>query len=118
MGRYRHVLPAVKTGNRIYIAGTTAIDTDGNIVGINDPYAQAVQVLSNIERALKEAGASMADVVRTRMFVTDIGHWETFAKAHAKFFAGIKPAATMVEVQRLIDTDMLIEIEVDAEISV
>jgi enamine deaminase RidA (YjgF/YER057c/UK114 family) len=108
---------AVKVGNHIFVAGSTSSDKDGNIIGKQDHYAQTVQTLVNIENALKQAGASMADVVRTRMFVTDISQWEAYGKGHAKFFTGIKPAATMVEVQRLIHPDMLIEIEADAVIA-
>ena len=108
---------AVKVGNRVYVAGTTATDAKGQIVGPGDPYAQTVQTLKNIERALENAGAKLEDVVRTRMFVTDIKRWEEYGRAHGDFFHTIRPASTMVEVTRLVDPAMMIEIEVDAEIS-
>jgi enamine deaminase RidA (YjgF/YER057c/UK114 family) len=104
---------AVRIGNIIEVAGTTAVDGE-NIVGENNAYEQTKFILSKIENALKEAGASMNDVVRTRMFVTDISKWEEIGKAHGEFFRTIKPAATMVEVKSLIDPRMLLEIEVTA----
>ena len=107
---------AVRVGSRIYVTGTTAIDENSNIVGVGDAYAQAVQVIKNIEKALNALGASLENVVRTRMFVTDLSRWEEFGKAHGEFFGEIMPATTMVEVSRLIDAEMLIEIEADAEI--
>ncbi len=107
---------AVRVGNRIYVTGTTATDENSNIVGISDAYAQAVQTIKNIERALQALGAELENVVRTRMFVTDISRWEEYGKAHGEFFREILPATTMVEVSRLIDPNMLIEIEADAEI--
>lgn len=107
---------AVKVGTRIYVTGTTATDKDGNIVGENDAYAQTVQVIKNIESALENLGASLENVVRTRMFVTDISRWEEYGKAHGEFFGEIMPATTMVEVSKLIDEKMLIEIEADAEL--
>jgi enamine deaminase RidA (YjgF/YER057c/UK114 family) len=107
---------AVKVGSRVYVAGTTATDSRGQIVGPGDPYAQTVQALQNIERALAQAGAKLQDVVRTRMFVTDISRWEAYGRAHGDFFHNIRPATSMVEVARLIDPAMLIEIEADAEI--
>jgi enamine deaminase RidA (YjgF/YER057c/UK114 family) len=107
---------AVRVGSRIYVAGTTAFDEQGNIVGPGDAYAQAAQAIRNIERALKQAGATLADVVRTRMFVTDIARWQEYGRAHGEFFCEIRPCATMVEVRALINPQMLIEIEADAEL--
>ena len=107
---------AVRVGSRIYLTGTTATDESGNIVGDNDGYAQAVQAIRNIERALAQAGATLENVVRTRMFVTDISRWQEYGRAHHEFFGVIKPCATMVEVRALIDPRMLIEIEVEAEL--
>lgn len=107
---------AVRVGSRIYMTGTTALGDDGNIVGVNDGYSQAVQCIRNIERALKQAGADLSNVVRTRMFVTDISRWEEYGRAHREFFGEIRPCATMIEVRALIDPAMLIEIEVEAEL--
>ncbi|HSI87497.1 MAG TPA: RidA family protein [Pyrinomonadaceae bacterium] len=107
---------AVRVGDRIYVTGTTATDENSEIVVKGDPYRQAVQCILNIERALKHFDASLDNVVRTRMFVTDITRWEEFGRAHGEFFRDIMPATTMVEVSRLIDPDMLIEIEADAEL--
>jgi len=105
---------AVRVGPFVYVAGTTAWDETGAIVGIGDPYAQTAQVLRNLERALASAGASMRDVVRTRTFVTDISYWEAVGRAHGEVFREMRPAATMVEVARLLDPRMLVEMEVDA----
>lgn len=105
---------AVRIGDTIHVAGTTAIGDDGAIIGEGDLYAQASFVLGKIERALREAGATLADVVRTRTFLTDISRWEEAGRAHGERFRDIRPAATMVEVARLIDPRMMIEIEVDA----
>ena len=105
---------AVRVGNTIHVAGTTAIGPDGSIVGKGDPYAQSMQIFRNIQLALSQAGATMANVVRTRTFVTDISQWEAVGRAHGEFFRDIRPAATMVEVSRLIDPDLMVEIEVDA----
>ena len=104
---------AVRVGNIIEVAGTTAMDGD-TLIGKGDVYAQTVFIFKKIEKALIEAGATLADVVRTRMFITDISKWEEAGKAHGEFFKHIKPVATMVEVSNLIDTDLLIEIEVTA----
>lgn len=106
---------AVKVGERIYVTGTTATNQDGEIVGQNDAYAQTTQAIRNIERALIALGAGLENVVRTRMFVTDISRWEEYGRAHGEFFREIKPCATMVEVSKLVDPEMLIEIEVEAE---
>ncbi len=105
---------AVKTGPLIQVAGTTATDDSGTIVGRDDPYAQAVQCIRNIEAVLVRAGASLADVTRTRIYVTDINRWESVGRAHGEFFSTVKPAATLVEVSRLVSPDMLVEIEADA----
>ena len=107
---------AVRTGNLVHVAGTTATGPDGKVVGEGDLYAQARHALGIIERALLEAGSGLRDVVRTRMFVTDIARWEEAGRAHGEVFRDIRPAATMVEVSRLIDPAHLIEIEVDAVI--
>ena len=107
---------AVRVGNRIYVTGTTALGDDGEIVGIGDAYEQAKQCLRNIESALKRLGAGLEHVVRTRMFVTDISRWEEYGRAHGEFLREVMPATAMVEVSRLIDERMLIEIEADAEL--
>ena len=108
---------AVRIGNHIFLSGTTATDGDGRIVGIGDPYAQTRQILDNIAAALRRAGATLDDVVRTRIFVTDIGQWEAVGRAHGEVFGKIRPACTLVEVARLIAPELLVEIEADAVIS-
>lgn len=107
---------AVRVGNRIYVTGTTATDDEGRVVGVGDVYAQAIQAIKNIEKALNALGAELHHVVRTRMFVTDISRWQEIGRAHGEFFANIMPATSMIEVSKLIDPEMLVEIEADAEL--
>src|SRR6187402_3280681 len=105
---------AVRVGNVVYVSGTTATDATGTVVGIGDAAAQARQTLDNIRRALEQAGARMEDVVRTRIYVTDISRWEAVGRAHGEVFAAIRPTTSMVEISRLIDPEMLVEIEAEA----
>lgn len=105
---------AVRVGSQIYVSGTTATNENGAIVGKGDPYLQTVQTIENIKNALEKAGGSLNNVVRTRIFVTDIKQWEAIGKAHAEYFAKIKPATSMVEISRLIHPDMLVEMEAEA----
>lgn len=105
---------AVRVGPFVHVAGTTAVDAEGQVIGAGDAYAQTVAILRTIATALEAAGARLADVVRTRIYVTNIDDWEAIGRAHGEVFAAIRPAATLVEVSRLIAPDILVEIEADA----
>ena len=108
---------AVRIGSTVHVSGTTATDEKGNVVGLNDVYVQTIQTLNNIETALLKAGAVMKDIVRTRIYVTDISTWEEIGRAHGDRFRDIRPATSMVQVSRLIHPDMLVEIEAEAVLS-
>lgn len=108
---------AVRVGNVVHVSGTTASDEQGNVHGVGDAYAQSVYILKKIERALNEAGATLAHVVRTRMYVVDISRWEEVGRAHGEFFGDIRPVSTMVEVSKLVSPEHLVEIEVEAIIT-
>ena len=108
---------AVRVGDHVFVSGTTATDANGAVVAPGDAYAQTVQVLENLRSALERAGASLGDVVRTRMFVTDISRWKEYGRAHGEYFRDIRPTTAMIEVKALIDPQMLIEIEADALIA-
>lgn len=108
---------AIRVGPHVWVSGTTATDERGEVVGVGDAHEQAMQALRNIERALEAAGASLADVVRTRIYVTDIARWEEVGRAHAAFFRDVRPATSMLEVRRLIDPAMLVEIEAEAYVA-
>lgn len=108
---------AVRVGNVVHVSGTTATDEQGNVVGAGDVYAQTAYIIQKIERALKQAGASLADVVRTRIYVTDVNRWEAAARAHAEFFGDIRPANTLIEVSALVGPEYLVEMEAEAMIA-
>jgi enamine deaminase RidA (YjgF/YER057c/UK114 family) len=105
---------AVRSGDTVRVAGTTATDEDGELVGVGDPHAQASQALANVEAALEEAGASLVDVVRTRIYVADADDWEAVGRAHGEYFSDVRPATTLIEVGRLVDPEMLVEVEAEA----
>lgn len=104
---------AVKVGNHIFVSGTTAVDFEANVIGLNDPYKQTVFIIKKIENALKTIGASLKDVVRTRIYTTNIDYWDEIGRAHGEFFHEIRPASSIIEIQRLIVEDMIVEIEAE-----
>ena len=108
---------AVRVGRDVRVAGTTATDENGELVAPGDPYQQTVQALSNVEAALEAAGAGLGDVVRTRLFVTDVEDWEAIGRAHGEFFGDVRPATSMLQVERLIDPGMVVEVEADAVVA-
>jgi enamine deaminase RidA (YjgF/YER057c/UK114 family) len=108
---------ALRVGDWVFVSGTTATGSDGEVIGAGDPYAQAIAIIEKIERALIEAGATLGDVVRTRIYVTNADDWEAIGRAHARFFADVRPANTLVEVRRLVGSDYLLEIDADALIT-
>ncbi len=108
---------AVRVGNMVFVSGSTATQADGSVAGVGDPYAQAVEALNTIKQALQKAGASLDHVVRTRIYLTNLDHFEAILKAHAELFSSIRPASTLVEVNRLLNPEMLVEIEADAVIT-
>jgi enamine deaminase RidA (YjgF/YER057c/UK114 family) len=108
---------AVRVGDHVFVSGTVATNENGELVAPGDPYAQTIQVLENLKRALERAGSSLADVVRTRMFVTDISQWKAYGRAHGEYFRDIRPVTSMIEVKGLIDPSLMIEIEADALIA-
>ncbi len=105
---------AIKVGSHVFVSGTVSVDKDGNVIGINDPHKQTAFILKKIEEALKSIGVSLQDVVRTRIYTTNIDYWDEIGRAHGEFFSEIRPASTIVEVQRLITEDMIVEIEAEA----
>ncbi|MBS0637547.1 MAG: RidA family protein [Verrucomicrobia bacterium] len=104
---------AIKVNNHIFVSGTTAVDAESNVIGLNDPYKQTIYILKKIETALQELGAKISDVVRTRIYTTNIDYWDEIGKAHGEFFQEVRPASTIIQVDRLIVEDMLVEIEVE-----
>ena len=108
---------ALRVGDWVFVSGTTATGADGEVIGAGDPYAQTMAIIEKIERALNEAGATLADVVRTRIYVTNADDWEAIGRAHARFFADVRPANTLVEVSRLVGSNYLLEIDADALIT-
>lgn len=107
---------AVRVGDEVHVSGTTATDDDGDLVGVGDPYTQTKQAIANVAHTLEDAGATLDDVVRTRMYVTDIDNWETIGRAHREAFGRARPATSMVQVERLIDPEMVVELEVEARV--